>query len=151
MGEGESKITLGNTLGGIGRLTQGFGGYIQNRGYAEFNAASAKAAELAAAEAPKVAAWETTKLRMKKRTILSSQRFAAAYAGVTMAGTPTDIQQMTEREILLDEEGIYREGQLTAMAETLNAKAYKKAEKASKRSGTMSLISGGIGAAAMFL
>lgn len=144
-------ITLGTSLEAGGALIRGVGDYVSSRGYAAMNAASAKAATLASKEAPKAAAWETSRLRVKERATLSSQRFAAAYAGITMDGTPTDIQQMTEREFLYDVEGIYREGQLTAKAEALNAKAYKKAEKASKDSGIMSGISSGISAAAMFI
>jgi hypothetical protein len=127
-------------LKGAGGILGGIGDFIQSEGFAQYNAASATAARALGVEAPKKAAWEITRLRIEKRSVLSSQRFSAALAGIQLEGTPVDIMQLTEREFLLDEENIWREGQIDKFTYEEQAKAYDKAEKANKRSGIGSVL-----------
>jgi len=142
-------LSAGQLLGATGGLLAGLGTFSQAQGYAQFNATSAKAARALAAEAPKVAAWQISRLRIFKRQTLASQRFAAALSGVQVIGTPSDIKRLTEQEFLLDERNIYREGQIEKMTQEEAASSYDAAAKANRRSGFLGMVQTGIGIASL--
>ena len=133
---------LAKGLGAIGGLLGGVGSMMAGQASARYDAATAEAARALAEEAPKKAAWQITRLRLRKRQVLSSQRFAAAASGIETAGTPTDIMQLTEREFLLDQQNIWREGRIEQMTYEEQAQAYDEAAAASQGSGFMGLAGG---------
>lgn len=148
---GGTELNSANIIQGLGGVLGGVGSMISSQGFAKYNAANARAARALAAEAPKVAAWQRARLRLQKRRTLSSQRFAAAASGVQLEGTTADIIRLTEQEFLLDEQQIWREGQISKITYEEQASAYDAAAKANKKAGFMSAIQTGIGVARIFL
>jgi len=146
---GSSRASTTSLLNVAGSLLGGLGQMTANQGFATYNASSAAAARLAAEEAPKKAAWEITRLRISKRRTLSTQRFFAALAGVQLEGTPMDVMQITEREFLMDEQQIWREGQIEKYTYEEQATAYDKAASAASRSAAISGVGTGIAGAAL--
>jgi hypothetical protein len=148
---GEGDTFDSSFFGGANMLTSGISTALTSRAYGRHAAVSAKSARQAAVEAPQKAAWQITRLRLQKRSILSSQRFTAALAGIQIQGTPTDVMQLTEQEILLDEENIWREGQLEKQQYELEAEAYDAAARASKRGEKLGIAGAAVGGAALLM
>lgn len=118
--------------------------------------ASAAALRIQAAEAPKAAAWEIERARKERKRVIGQQIFTYGYAGVEISGTALDILEETKREMELNEEQIYREGQLSEAlfleeAEYMEAAAYAqiKAGKAAAKAGKKAALMGGVGTGAM--
>jgi hypothetical protein len=137
----------GKFLGATGGLLGGIGSLMASNAQASSYATSERAARAMAEEAPKVAAWKITRARIIQRKTRSAQAMAAYASGVQVEGTPTDVMQLTEQELLLDERQIWREGQIEKMSLEEQAAQYAAARKAAKRSGFMGMVQTGISVA----
>jgi flagellar motor component MotA len=117
---------LSKGFGIAGSALQGFGGFIQQKAYADASFSKAK-------EVIQQATWQSARMRRQKRQQLGSQALLFARAGVEMSGTAKDIQDFTEEQMEVDIKQMWT----NANAE---AKALKKAGKTSKLAGTLNLV-----------
>lgn len=116
--------------------------------------ASAEALRKQAEEVPLKAEWEITRERKFRKRLIGQQSFAFGYAGVEISLTALDVLEETKREMQLDEEMIYREGQLSQILFLEEAKfaeeaaaAQIKAGKAAKKAGKKAEVLGWAGVA----
>jgi len=109
-----------------GRILGGIGDYIQNIAYAKATATKAK-------QVIRNARWQESRMRLQKRRTLGANVFAFARAGVRMEGTARDIQDFADEQMETDIKQMW----INANEE---ARALKKAAKASKRAGALSLV-----------
>lgn len=124
--------------------------------------ASAKALRIQAEELPRKAEWEITQERKRRRKLVGQQSFAFGYAGVEVSLTALDVLEETKREIRMDEEMIYREGQLSKVllleearyaeeAAAAQVEAGKAMAKSGKRAETLGWAGVGLGVAGLAL
>lgn len=122
--------------------------------------ASAEALRKQAEEIPKKAEWEITQERKFRKRLVGQQSFAFGYAGVEISLTALDVLEETKREMQMDEEMTYREGQLSKVllleeakyaeeAAAAQRKAGKAAKKAGKTAETLGWVSTGLSAYAI--
>ena len=119
---------------------------------AQMGFASAEALRKQAKEAPLKAEWEITRERKFRKRLIGQQSFAFGYAGVEISLTALDVLEETKREMQMDEEMIYREGQLSqtllleeAEYTEAGAAAQRKAGKAQAKAGKKAEILGWAG------
>lgn len=113
-------------FGVAGAALQGIGNFIQNNAYAKANAAKAK-------QVIRNARWQDSRMRLQKRQNRGANVFAFARAGVRMEGTARDVQDFADEQMDIDIKQMWTNA-------NEEAKALKKAAKASKLAGTLSLV-----------
>lgn len=160
-----SKFDWGSALKAGGMILQQVGQtYPTGKDLAisgQLGFASAEALRKQAEEAPLKAEWEITRERKFRKRLIGQQSFTFGYAGVEISLTALDILEETKRELQMDEEMTYREGQLsealfleeveyTEEAAAAQIKAGKAAKKAGKRAETLGWAGVGLGVAALF-
>lgn len=159
------KSDWGSALKAGGMILQQAGQtYPTGKGFdiaSQLGFASAEALRKQAEEAPKKAEWEITQLRKFRKRLVGQQSFAFGYAGVEISLTALDLLEETNREMQMDEEMTYREGQLskvlfleeakyTEEAAAAQREAGKAAAKAGKKAETLGWAGVGLGVAALF-
>lgn len=155
-----SKFDWGRALKAGGMILQQAGRTSPTAGLkisGQLGFASYKALRKQAWEAPKKAEWEITRERKYRKRLIGQQSFTFGYAGVEISGTALDILEETKREMEMDEEMIYREGQLSKtllLKEAKHAKELAEAQlEAAKSGGTAEALgwaSTAMAAAALF-
>lgn len=113
-------------FGVAGAALQGIGNFIQSNAYAKANTAKAK-------QVIRNARWQDSRMRLQKRQNRGANVFAFARAGVRMEGTARDVQDFADEQMDIDIKQMWTNA-------NEEAKALKKAAKASKRAGTLSLV-----------
>lgn len=159
------KTDWGSALKAGGLVLQQFGRtYPTGAGLkiaGQLGFASAEALRKQAEEAPLKAEWEITRERKFRKRLIGQQSFAFGYAGVEISLTALDVLEETKREMQLDEEMIYREGQLSQIlfleeakyaeeAAAAQIKAGKAAAKAGKKAEIMGWVGTGLAVASLF-
>lgn len=130
MGYGGMMQFGGAYMEGIGRHW----GLKADQQTAAFNKESER---LLAAESERDASWEISRSLVAGRKLLSQSQFAFGFAGVTMEGTPTDVLEEMDKEMELDREMVWREGQMAKKFHLMAANQYAKAEKQYKKAGIL--------------
>jgi flagellar motor component MotA len=112
-------------FGMAGAALQGIGNFIQSNAYAQANRTKAK-------QVIRNAGWQESRMRLQKRQNRGTNVFAFARAGIRMEGTARDVQDFVDEQMETDIKQMWTNA-------NEEAKALKKAAKASKLAGTLSL------------
>lgn len=146
LGGGGGMSGFGGSLfmGGqvIGKALSAYGAYQAGKAQAAGYKHERQRATFAAGEVERAARYDSWRMALSRRQALGSQRATYAALGLsTTEGTAIDNLAEAAKMLTLDKLMMQRGAKIEAQQHREDAKFYRKAEKAAKKSGALSAIS----------
>lgn len=146
LGGGGGGFNLGSLNWGsfsyVGSALKAFGAYQAGKAQAAGYKHERQRATFAAGEVERASRYDSWRMALNRRQALGSQRATYAALGLsTTEGTAIDNLAEAAKMLTLDKLMMQRGAKIEAQQHREDAKFYRKAEKAAKKSGTLSAIS----------
>lgn len=140
-----NKISTGANL--AGNALSGIGGYFSSIGAAKGAESNAETARINAAKTEFNYRAAINEMLTNKALTLESNRTQWVYSGLTMAGTPSEVNKATAKTYTADINMMKENMKSDIAAYEASARAYDEAAKSSRLGAGLSLVQGGVSAA----
>jgi len=132
---------MGNSLMMMGGIANGIGSIMAGNAQASQYYSSAQFALEEGKEALAKGKWQQRQILRQGHDLMAEQKERYGESSVTLEGTPMDILEETQRNIMQDALMVGRETAISQRKAYLENKAYRKAASSAKRSGILGAFS----------